>query len=99
MSIPKFLSLFWVNKPKKNGCADGLARRDGEVEFHGDQNDETAEMSGRDPGRPSTDPKQRRLAEKEERRNDVDRIEVERFFNGSVGGPSIHFVEIPDDAA
>lgn len=103
------------------------------------------EMSGRAPGRPSADPKQRRLAEKEERRNDVDRIEVERFFSrdkrtcgaglvvaklsvtalgsialsvlvanlfgippsffvlyfadGSVGGPSIHFVEIPDDAA
>ena len=38
-------------------------------------------MSGRAPGRPSADPEQRRLAEKEERRNDVDRIEVERFFS------------------
>ena len=39
------------------------------------------EMSGRKPGRPPEDGKKRRKAEQEERRNDVDRIEVERFFS------------------
>ena len=39
------------------------------------------EMSGRGPGRPPKDGKERRKAEKDERRNDVDRIEVERFFS------------------
>ena len=39
------------------------------------------EMSGRRPGRPPEDGKERRKAEKAERKNDVDRIEVERFFS------------------
>ena len=39
------------------------------------------EMSGRKPGRPPKDGKERRKAEKGERKNDVDRIEVERFFS------------------
>jgi hypothetical protein len=39
------------------------------------------EMSGRKPGRPPEDGKKRRKAEREERRNDIDRIEVERFFS------------------
>ena len=39
------------------------------------------EMSGRKPGRPPKDGKERRRAERGERRNDVDRIEVERFFS------------------
>ena len=39
------------------------------------------EMSGRKPGRPPKDGKDRRKAERAERRNDVDRIEVERFFS------------------
>jgi transposase, IS5 family len=39
------------------------------------------EMSGRKPGRPTTDEKERRRTERQERRNDVDRIEVERFFS------------------
>lgn len=39
------------------------------------------EMSGRKLGRPSEDGKKRRKAEQEERRNDVDRIEVKRFFS------------------
>ena len=39
------------------------------------------EMSGRGPGRPPKDGKERRKAEKCERKNDVDRIEVERFFS------------------
>ena len=38
-------------------------------------------MSGRKPGRPPEDDKKRRRAEKAERKNDVDRIEVERFFS------------------
>lgn len=38
-------------------------------------------MSGRKPGRPPEDDKERRRAEKAERKNDVDRIEVERFFS------------------
>ena len=38
-------------------------------------------MSGRKPGRPPEDDKKRRKAEKAERKNDVDRIEVERFFS------------------
>lgn len=39
------------------------------------------EMSGRRPGRPSNDGKERRKAERAERKNDIDRIEVERFFS------------------
>ena len=39
------------------------------------------EMSGRKPGRPPKDGKERRRAERAERKNDVDRIEVERFFS------------------
>ena len=39
------------------------------------------EMQGRKPGRRPKDAKERRKAEKEERRNDVERIEVERFFS------------------
>ena len=38
-------------------------------------------MSGRGPGRPPTDAKERRKAERIERKDDVDRIEVERFFS------------------
>ena len=38
-------------------------------------------MSGRKSGRPPKYGKERRKAEQEERRNDVDRIEVERFFS------------------
>lgn len=38
-------------------------------------------MSGRKPGRPPEDDKKCRRAEKAERKNDVDRIEVERFFS------------------
>lgn len=103
------------------------------------------EMSGRKPGRPPRDGKERRRAEKDERRNDADRIEVERFFSrdkrcfgaglimtklsdttlgcialavlvanlfgaglsffvfyfaeAAEGAPSVHLVEVPDDAA
>ena len=39
------------------------------------------EMSGRKPGRPPADDKERRKMEKQSRRNDSDRIEVERFFS------------------
>ena len=39
------------------------------------------EMSGRRPGRPPEDGKERRKAEKAERENDVDRIEAGRFFS------------------
>ena len=39
------------------------------------------EMSGRKPGRPPTDDKERRKEEKKSRKNDADRIEVERFFS------------------
>ena len=39
------------------------------------------EMSGRGPGRPPKDGRERRKAEKDERKNDIDRIEVERFFS------------------
>ncbi|MBP5509913.1 MAG: IS5 family transposase [Kiritimatiellae bacterium] len=39
------------------------------------------EMSGRKSGRPPEDEKRRRKAERAERKNDVDRIEVERFFS------------------
>ena len=39
------------------------------------------EMSGRGPGRPPKDEKERRKAEKDERKNDINRIEVERFFS------------------
>ena len=39
------------------------------------------EMSGRKPGRPPADDKERRKAEKKSRKNDVDRIKVERFFS------------------
>lgn len=39
------------------------------------------EMSGRKSGRRPADDKERRKAEKKERRNDADRIEVERFFS------------------
>lgn len=39
------------------------------------------EMSGRKPGHPPADDKERRKAEKNVRRNDSDRIEVERFFS------------------
>ena len=39
------------------------------------------EMSGRKPGRPSNDGKERRKVERIERKNDIDRIEVERFFS------------------
>lgn len=39
------------------------------------------EMSGRKPGRPPADEKERRKAEKQSRKNDADRIEVERFFS------------------
>lgn len=39
------------------------------------------EMSGRRPGRPSNDGKERRKVERIERKNDIDRIEVERFFS------------------
>lgn len=102
-------------------------------------------MSGRASGRPSSDAKRRRAEDREERRNDADRIEVERFFSrdkrtcgaglvvaklsetalgsialsvlvanlfgcglpffvlffvdGPVIRPSMHFVEILDDAA
>ena len=38
-------------------------------------------MSGRRPGRPPADGKERRRAERAERKDDVDRIEVERFFS------------------
>ena len=38
-------------------------------------------MSGRGPGRLPKDGKERRKAEKDERKNDIDRIEVERFFS------------------
>ena len=38
-------------------------------------------MSGRGPGRPPADAKERRRAERMERKDDVDRIEVERFFS------------------
>ena len=38
-------------------------------------------MSGRQPGRPPKDAKERRGLEKKERRNDTDRIEIERFFS------------------
>ena len=38
-------------------------------------------MSGRRPGRPPADEKERRKAERAERKDDVDRIEVERFFS------------------
>ena len=38
-------------------------------------------MSGRKPGRPPEDDNKRRKAERAERKNDVDRIEVERFFS------------------
>ena len=38
-------------------------------------------MSGRKPGRPPADEKERRKAERAERKDDVDRIEVERFFS------------------
>ena len=38
-------------------------------------------MSGRKPGRPPSDGKERRKAERAERRDDVDRIEVGRFFS------------------
>ena len=38
-------------------------------------------MSGRKPGRPLKDGKDPRKAERAEKRNDVDRIEVERFFS------------------
>jgi len=40
-------------------------------------------MSGRKSGRPPKDDKERRTAEKNERKNDIDRIEVERFFSVS----------------
>ena len=102
-------------------------------------------MSGRPTGQPASDAKKRHAEEREERRNDIDRIEVERFFSrdkrtcgaglvvtklsdtalgsialsvlvanlfgyglpffvlyfadGPVDRPSVHFVEIPDDAA
>ena len=39
------------------------------------------EMSGRKPGRQPADGKERRKAEKKARKNDADRIEVERFFS------------------
>ena len=39
------------------------------------------EMSGRKPGRPPKDARERRGNEREERRNDIDRIEIERFFS------------------
>jgi len=39
------------------------------------------EMSGRKRGRPPKDAKERRKADREDRKNDVDRIEVERFFS------------------
>ena len=39
------------------------------------------EMSGRKPGRPPKDGKERRKVERIGRKNDVDRIEVERFFS------------------
>jgi len=39
------------------------------------------EMSGRKPGRPPADDKERRKAEKRARKNDADRIEEERFFS------------------
>jgi hypothetical protein len=39
------------------------------------------EMSGRKPGRPPKDAGERRGNEREERRNDIDRIEIERFFS------------------
>lgn len=38
-------------------------------------------MSGRRPGRPPADGKERRKAERAARKDDVDRIEVERFFS------------------
>ena len=38
-------------------------------------------MSGRKPGRPPADEKERRRAERAERKDDVERIEVERFFS------------------
>ena len=41
-------------------------------------------MSGRGPGRLPKDGKERRKAEKDERKNDIDRIEVERFFSSFI---------------
>lgn len=39
------------------------------------------EMSGRKQGRPPKDKKEKRKADRAERKNDIDRIEVERFFS------------------